>query len=108
MTTGGNCACVVSKHAHGSVLTVIVVPRATRSSIEQLADGAIQVRVTAPPVDGAANAALLRFLAGVLAVPRSRLEIIGGASSRRKRITVNGVTPDELETRLQAALGNKC
>jgi uncharacterized protein YggU (UPF0235/DUF167 family) len=37
-------------------------------------------------------------------VPRSRLEIIGGASSRRKRITVNGLTPDELETRLQAAL----
>jgi uncharacterized protein YggU (UPF0235/DUF167 family) len=60
--------------------------------------------VAAPAVDGAANAALLRFLAGVLDVPRSRLEIIGGASSRRKRITVNGLTPDDLETRLQAAL----
>jgi uncharacterized protein len=104
VTTGANCVSGVSKHARGSVLSVIVTPRAARSSIEQLADGAIQVRVAAPPVNGAANAALLRFLAGVLDVPRSRLEIIGGASSRRKRITVNGLTPDELETRLQAAL----
>jgi uncharacterized protein (TIGR00251 family) len=95
----------VSKHAHGSVLSVFVVPRAARSSIEQLADGAIQIRVAAPPVAGAANAVLLRFLAGVLDVPRSRLKIIGGASSRRKRITVSGLTPDELEMRLRAALG---
>jgi uncharacterized protein len=103
VTTGANRASRVSKHARGSVLSVTVVPRAARSSIEQLADGAIQVRVAAPPVDGAANAALLRFLAGVLDVPRSRLEITG-ASSRRKRITVSGLTPDELETRLHAAL----
>jgi uncharacterized protein len=107
VTTGTNRASGVSKHAHGSVLSVVVVPRAARSSIEQLADGAIQIRVAAPPVDGAANAALLRFLAGVLDVPRSRLEIIGGASSRRKRITVRGLTPDELETRFRAALGKR-
>ena len=104
MTTGADRASGVPKHAHGSVLSVIVVPRAARSAIEQLADGSIQVRVTAPPIDGAANVALLRFLAGVLDVPRSRLEIIGGASSRRKRITVSGLAPDELETRLHAAL----
>jgi uncharacterized protein len=106
VTTGANRAPGVSKYPHGSVLSVVVVPRAAKSSIEQLADGAIKVRVAAPPVDGAANAALLRFLAGVLDVPRSRLEIMGGASSRRKRISVNGLTPDELETRLRAALGN--
>jgi uncharacterized protein len=87
------------------VLSVLVVPRAGRSSIEQLADGTVQVRVAAPPVDGAANAALLRLLADILDVPRSRLEIASGASSRRKRISVDGVAPDELETRLQAALG---
>ena len=107
MTTGADRASGVSKHAHGSVLSVIVVPRAARSAIEQLADGSIQVRVTVPPVDGAANAALLRFLAGVLDVPRSRLEITGGSSSRRKRIAVGGLTPDELEARLQAELGKR-
>jgi uncharacterized protein len=106
VTTGANRASGVSQHARGSMLSVIVVPRAAKSSLERLADGAIQVRVAAPPVDGAANAALLRFLAEVLDVPRSRLEIIGGASSRRKRISLSGLTPDELEMRLRAALGN--
>ena len=107
MTTRANRASRVSKHAIGSVLSIVVVPRATRSSLEQLADGAIQVHVTAPPVDGAANAALLRFLAGMFDVPRSRLVITGGASSRRKRIAVSGLAPEELETRLQAALGER-
>jgi uncharacterized protein len=97
----------VATHAHGSVLSVLVVPRAGRSSIEQLADGTVQVRVAAPPVDGAANAALLRLLADLLDVPRRRLEIITGASSRRKRIVIAGMAPDELETRIQAALGKR-
>ena len=104
MTTRAVRASRVSAHAAGSVLSVVVAPRAARSTIEQLADGAIQIRVTAPPVDGAANAALLRFLADRLDVPRSRLKIISGASSRRKHIIVGGLTPGELETRLQAAL----
>ena len=54
MTNGPNRAFGVATHAHGSVLSVLVVPRAGRSSIEQLADGTVQVRVAAPPVDGAA------------------------------------------------------
>jgi uncharacterized protein len=86
------------------VLSVVVAPRAGRSSIERLADGAIQICVAAPPVDGAANATLLRFLAGILDLPRSRFEIVSGASSRRKRIVIAGLAPDELEARLQAAL----
>jgi uncharacterized protein len=105
VTTVANRAAGVSKHARGSLLAVIVVPRAARSSFEQLADGAIKVRVAAPPIDGAANAALLRFLSDILAVPRSRLEIISGAPSRRKRIIFRDLDPDELETRLRAALG---
>ena len=107
MTTGANRAAGVSAHALGSVLSVVVIPRAGKSAIEQRADGAIQVRVTAPPVDGAANAALVRFLAGALDVPRSRLEIISGETSRRKRIVIAGVAPDDLESRLQAALGKE-
>ena len=104
MRTGADRASGVSPHAHGSVLSVVVAPRAGKSSIERLADDAIQVRIAAPPVDGAANAALLRFLADRLDVPSSRLEIIAGASSRRKRIAVRDLTADELETCLRAAL----
>ena len=104
MTRDSNRTSGISTHPQGSLLSVVVVPRAGRSAIEQLADGAIQVRVAAPPVDGAANAALLRFLAGALDVPRSRLEIVSGTSSRRKRIVITGLTTAELETRLPAAL----
>jgi uncharacterized protein len=105
VTTGANRAPGVSRHPHGSLLSVVVVPRAGKSSITQLADGTLQVRVVAPPVNGAANAALLRFLSDILDVPRSRLAITSGASSRRKRVSVGGIAPDELEKRLQATLG---
>ena len=89
------------------MLSVTVVPRAGRSSIEEATDGTLRVRVAAPPVDGAANAALLRFLAGVLEVPRSRLEIAFGKSNRHKRVIVAGMTPSELQKRLNDALGRE-
>jgi uncharacterized protein len=104
VTTGANRGSGVANHPHGSLLSVVVVPRSGKTSIAQLADGTIQIRVAAPPVDGAANAALLRFLADMLDMPRSRLSITSGASSRRKRISVEGVAPEEFERRLQAAL----
>ena len=104
MTSGARGASGLSRHPHGTLLSVVVVPRAGKSSIARLADGTIQVRAVAPPVDGAANAALLRFLADMLDVPRSRIEIESGASSRRKRIFIAGVAFDEVETRLHAAL----
>jgi len=75
--------------------------------ITQLADGTLQIRVMASPVDGAANAALLRFLADTLDMPRSRVEIVSGASSRRKRISIAGLAPDELEARIHAALDKR-
>jgi uncharacterized protein (TIGR00251 family) len=104
VTTGASGASGVSRHPHGSLLSAVVVPRAGKSSIAQLADGSIQIRLVAPPVDGAANTSLLRFLADILDVPRSRIEIVSGASSRRKRIFIAGVASDDLETRLHAAL----
>jgi uncharacterized protein len=94
----------ISSHARGSTLSITVVPRARRSSIEESTDGTLRARVAAPPVDGAANAALLRFLADVLDVPRSRLEIASGISSRHKRVVVDGMTPGELQNRLRDAL----
>ena len=107
MTTGANRASGVSSHPQGSLLSVVVVPRSGKSSIAQLADGTFQIRVAAPHVDGAANAALLRFLADMLDVPRSRLSIRSGASSRHKRVVIAGLAPDKVEIRLQAALENQ-
>jgi uncharacterized protein (TIGR00251 family) len=83
---------------------IAVVPRSSQNRIESLADGGWRVRITAPPVDGAANDALLKFMSTILDVPRSRLCIVTGESSRHKRVRVEGVASDALEQRLQQAL----
>jgi len=105
--TDSNRMPLVTAHPRGSMLSVTVVPRAGKSSLERLADGTLRVRVAAPPVDGAANDALLRLLAQALGLSRSRLTISSGASSRRKRIFVEDVSPDVLARSLDSALGNR-
>ena len=69
---------------------VRVVPRASRSEIAGEHDGALRVRVTAPPVDGAANEELVRLLAKELKVRASAVEIVSGHSSRIKCVLVRG------------------
>jgi uncharacterized protein len=88
-------------------MAVTVVPRASKTGLEQLADGALRIRLAAAPVDGAANAALLRFLADALDVPCSRLTIVSGEASRRKRIVLEGFPVDDLEARLRRALARR-
>lgn len=61
---------------------------------------ALKVRVAAPPVDGAANAELLRFLADLLGVSRARVQIVSGATARRKSVLLSGVTVEEVRRRL--------
>jgi len=69
---------------------VQVVPRASRSEIVGEHNGALRVRVAAPPVDGAANEELVRTLALVFGVPRKAVEIIRGHTARTKRVRVLG------------------
>ena len=74
---------------NGADMAVRVTPRASRNEIaEILADGTIKIRLTAPPVDGKANEALIRFLAEVLEVPRGKIEILAGASGHDKLVSV--------------------
>jgi uncharacterized protein (TIGR00251 family) len=103
MTQSTRLSCVTA-HADGSLLAITVVPRSSRTGVELAVDGTLRVRVTAPPVDGAANAAVLRFLADLLDVPRSRLSIVTGFSSRQKRIVVAEMTPQEVERRIQQGI----
>jgi hypothetical protein len=73
----------------GSALAIRVTPRAKRNQIvEVMADDTIKVRLTAPPVEGKANQALVDFLSEVLGVNKSRIEIVGGATSRDKLVTI--------------------
>lgn len=76
--------------------TVRVVPRASRSEIVGEHDGALRVRLAAPPVDGAANEELVKLLARAFKVPRSAVEIVSGLASKSKRVSVTGITTDQL------------
>jgi uncharacterized protein (TIGR00251 family) len=86
---------------HGGVrLAVHVQPRASRTEAAGLHGDALKIRLAAPPVEGAANDALVRFVAERLAVPRSAVRIVAGESSRAKVVAVAGVTPAVAERRL--------
>jgi hypothetical protein len=72
-------------------IDIYVQPRASKTMVVGLHDGAIKIRLAAPPVDGAANAALVEFIAKRLGIPRARVRIAGGETSRRKLVEIDGV-----------------
>jgi len=83
------------------VLAVRLTPRGGRDAVDGWASDAdgrpyLKVRVASPPVDGAANAALLAFLAKTLKIPRSAVRIAAGDTARLKRLALDGVTADDL------------
>ena len=85
----------------GNVLvTVHVQPGARRSEVVGAHGDALKVRVAAPPVDGKANRAVVALLADVLGVAPGAVELVAGASQRRKRLRVTGVTPEAVKTQL--------
>jgi len=77
-------------------LNVRVIPRARKTEISGERDGALVVRVAAPPVEGAANEALIEFLSDALRVPRRAIQIVSGERSRQKRIAIAGVTANDI------------
>jgi uncharacterized protein (TIGR00251 family) len=81
--------------------TVRVVSRASRSGVAGEHDGALRVRVAAPPVDGAANEELLRTLARALCVPARDVEITSGHTSKLKQVRVQGITRETLNKLLE-------
>lgn len=84
----------------GVTFAVRVVPRASRNEIVGVQGDALKVRLTAPPVEGRANEALIAFLAERLSVRKSQVEIVAGATSRRKVLRVIGLSLQEVEERL--------
>ena len=75
---------------------VHVIPRAKKTEIAGERNGALVVRVAAPPVEGAANDALVEFFASALRVPRGAVRIVAGARGRQKRIAIAGVTAEDV------------
>lgn len=82
-------------------INVYVQPRASKTAVVGMHDGCIKIRLAAPPVDGAANAALIEFIAERIGVARSRVRLISGASSRRKVVEIDGVEAAAVATALQ-------
>ncbi len=87
----------------GATLRVRVVPRAARDELAGERDGALLVRLTAPPVEGAANAALARVLGRLLRLAPSSLSVARGERTRDKVLLVSGLTARDLRARLDGA-----
>lgn len=83
--------------------TVHVRPRSSRSAILGVREGTLEVALTSPPADGAANSELLALIAKALDVRRASVTIVIGPSSRDKLLEVNGLSPDETRVRLSKA-----
>ena len=81
----------------GLTFAVRIVPRASRSEIAGEYNGALRVRIAAPPVDGAANRELVRILAKIFKLPQNAVEIVSGETSKNKVVRVRGADAATLE-----------
>ena len=77
-------------------LDVRVIPRARKTECAGFRDAVLVVRVAAPPVDGAANDTLIDYFAKALHVPRRAIQILSGDRGRQKRLSIDGVTSDQI------------
>lgn len=84
----------------GLTFDIQVIPHASRAEIAGVQEGAFKVKVTAPPVEGAANEACIKLLAKELGLKKSQMEISSGAKSRKKTVLVKDISKKELETKI--------
>ena len=105
----------IREHSEGIVLKILVQPRSSKNSIVGAHGDALKVKVTAPPVAGAANKMCIRFLAKCLGIPHFLIEIISGQNSRTKQILLRSeqVPPTEkkknlLRHRIEKLIYNSC
>lgn len=89
---------MITPHDQGILVDVWVVPGASRDEVAGTHDGALRVRVSAPPEDGKANRAVARVVAAFFGVRRAR--VVDGAAGRRKRVLVTAVGVDDARRRL--------
>ncbi len=87
----------------GAAITVRVIPKASRNEIAEVqADGTIKIRLTAAPVEGQANKALIEYLAEILDVAKSKIEIIAGHSGRDKLVSILDLDSETVEQKIRS------
>ena len=82
----------------GAVLSLRIIPRAHKNAIQGEHGEALKIRLCAPPVDGAANAALVEFLSDHFSLPRARIQLLSGATSRNKRVLLAGCSSSSIRS----------
>jgi uncharacterized protein (TIGR00251 family) len=87
----------VREESGDTLVDILVQPRASRARVGPVHGDRVKVAVTAPPVDGAANAAVVKLFAGALKLPKSAVEVTSGHSSRRKTVRLRGVARGTVE-----------
>ena len=87
-------------HDDGVLLSVKLQPRASRNEIGAPLGDELRIKVTAPPVEAAANAALLELLTEALDCPRGAVQLVRGHTSRHKTVAIHGLTAEEIVRRL--------
>ena len=90
-------------HGDGVMLAIKLQPRASRNAIGEALGDELKIKITAPPVDSAANEGLVRWLAEIVGCPRGAVQLVRGQTSRRKTVSITGVTPELVLARLEAA-----
>ena len=91
----------ISEHPNGCRVAIYLSPRASRNKITGFHDGALKIAIQAPPVDNAANEALILFLADTFDLSRRSVQIVSGLSSRRKTVMLEGLAKNALLTILK-------
>jgi uncharacterized protein (TIGR00251 family) len=89
------------------LLGVRVIPRAGRTAISGWRGDSLLVRLSAPPVEGAANDALIDVLAKALSIPRRQISIVAGHTARDKRVSIDGLTEGDVAARISAILNGE-
>lgn len=90
----------INEAKNGLTFEVKVTPRASRAQIAGFQEGALKLKVTAPPAEGAANIACIKLLSEALKLRKSQVKILAGSKSRRKIVLVKDVTRKDLEMKL--------
>ncbi|MFH1077543.1 MAG: DUF167 domain-containing protein [Pseudomonadota bacterium] len=84
----------------GLVCHIIVQPRSSCNKITGVHNGALKIKITAPPVEGAANTCCVKYLASLLKIAPGNIEIIAGHNSRNKQVRIKSISRKELESLL--------
>ncbi len=94
----------IRETSKGLLLPVRAVPRASKNEIQGVHGDALKVRLQAPPVEGKANLALIRFLSDTLDIPRAQLSIASGETGRNKAVLVTGLSKKDLVHRIRKVM----